>query len=159
ASSPRATSSASWGVDTLPRPIHEASETSNASTAIARSCPSSGRRAPAARLEIACSRRTRLPRDTAMQAEMGQGLRAYSAPADIPAALETLRAMPRGEVLSAFLDTAPETWARKTYALTFRDGYRRIADALDRDAARGLDEVAERVDRYLAEQFVPRHPG
>jgi peptide subunit release factor 1 (eRF1) len=82
----------------------------------------------------------------------------------IPALLRTLRESPppEGGVLSAYLPAPPAQVAGQKYLVRFREECKAIRQALEeagRDERQAFEAAFARIEEYLAEMPVPRHPG
>jgi hypothetical protein len=82
----------------------------------------------------------------------------------LPKLLEWLRTSPppAGGVLSAYLPVRPVQVAGQAYLVRFREACKEIRTALEgagRDDQRAFETAAARIERYLADEFEPGHPG
>ena len=88
----------------------------------------------------------------------------HMAPSAIPEMVRHLRQTrpPRSGVLSVYLDTSLQRIKGRAYLLSLRNGCRALRADLDgapRGTRKAFELVADRIERYVDEQFVPRYPG
>lgn len=79
----------------------------------------------------------------------------------IPALLRQLQAAqpPRGKVLSTYLDTSPARTFGQAYLLTYRDLCKTLRSRLPAEERESFELAAAQAERFLVDDFVPRHPG
>ncbi len=79
----------------------------------------------------------------------------------IPGVLRALgeASPPGGRVLSVYLDISPDRSAGRAYLLAYRARIKGLRALLPVGEHGRFEAAAEQVERYLAEQLVPHHPG